>query len=66
MYTPKIGRHVNYIESSGKLRVGTITAVTSNTVVNLRIGHGGETRTAVAKQTAANQTNVWRNTNAYG
>jgi hypothetical protein len=64
-YVPKVGRHVNYLTSAGKLRPATITAVTSNTVVNLRIGRSGETITGAVKQSADNQSNVWRNTDAY-
>lgn len=64
-YTPKVGQHVGYLRSDGKLRSATVTGVTSSTVVNLRVGHGGETYTAVNKQSADNQSGRWRTANAY-
>lgn len=64
-YTPKVGQHVTYLRSDGRIRSATVTAVTSSTVVDLRIGHDGETYTAVAKQSADNQSGRWRTANAY-
>lgn len=64
-YTPKVNQHVRYVTASGKVRPATVTGVTSSTVVNLRVGHSGETHTAVAKQSADNQSGVWRTANAY-
>lgn len=64
-YTPKINRHVTYITAGGKLKPATITAVTSPTVVNLRIMHTAQVLNAIAKENAPNQTNVWRVAKAY-
>lgn len=64
-YTPKVGHHVGYLTSGGKLRPAIVTGVTSATVVDLRVGHHSETYTAVAKQSADNQSGIWRTANAY-
>jgi hypothetical protein len=59
-YTPKIGRHVTYITTTGKRRPATITGVTSATVVDLRIGHFGEVYLGVNKVTDDDQVNRWK------
>jgi hypothetical protein len=61
-WTPKIGRHVTYYGTNRKPRPGTITGVTSNTVVDVRVTHSGETHAAVSKETStpySAQTGVW-------
>jgi len=67
-WKPKIGRHVTYFKvTNRKPKPGVITAVTSDTVVSIRVGHSGEAYASVTKETTANsphyssQTNVWRN-----
>lgn len=64
-YTPKVNQHVSYLTAGGKLRPATITGVTSASVVDLRVGRHAETYTAVAKQSADNQSGVWRLANAF-
>lgn len=64
-FTPKINSHVTYIDAAHKLKPATVTAVTSNTVVDLRIMHTGVTVAGAVKSTGDGQNSVWRNTDAY-
>lgn len=65
-YTPKINHHVTYLKSgTAKPRPATVTAVISATVVDLRVGRHGEVYLAVFKESADNQTGVWRKSNAF-
>lgn len=63
-YTPKVNKHVTYFDTNGKPRPGTIIAVTSATVVDVRIGHSGETHLGISRapidSLAANVVNTWR------
>jgi hypothetical protein len=59
VFTPKVGKHVTYwTATTRKPKSATITAVTSATVLNLRIGRA-QTLVGIVKRTAKNQTNVW-------
>lgn len=58
-FTPKIGRHVTYRLPDGRPRSATIRGVTSNDVIDVRIGHSGEVYTGVSRQTADDQVSVW-------
>lgn len=64
VYTPKINRHVNYFGANCKPRRAIIIAVTSNTVVDVRIGHSGETHLGISRapidSNVANIVNTWR------
>lgn len=69
-YTPRVNDHVTYLNASGVPRPATITAVTSSTVVDLRVVHAGETYVAAPKQSARSNVSgvgvaVWRNTVVY-
>jgi len=57
-FTPKVNKHVTYYDSTTRPRPAIITAVTSATVVDLRVGHG-ETHAAVNKKTAKPFTSGW-------
>jgi hypothetical protein len=62
-YTPKVNGHVTYYNAAGLPRPATITAVTSSTVVNLRISHPStETHAAVSKSLdgSAPRASSWR------
>lgn len=55
---PKVGRHVQVLITGGstiKIRPGVITAVTTpaseTSTINVRIGRGGQTFTAIARRT---------------
>lgn len=59
-WQPKIGRHINYRDATGRWRTGTITAVVDPTHVTFRMGHYGVTKTNIAKLVAHSDTNVWK------
>ena len=58
-FTPKVNRHVTYYDASGKPRNATITAVTSNTVVDLRIDRAS-TIAGATKLSAKPYVSGWR------
>lgn len=62
--TPKVNSHVTYVKSGGKTRTAVVTANASN-VLSLRVGHGSEVYTGVAKESANGQVGVWRRASAY-
>lgn len=63
-YTPKVNKHVTYFDAACKPRPATITGVTSGTVVDVRIGHSGETHAGINRapisSMVANVPNTWR------
>lgn len=63
-YTAKVGHHVTYFTAAGKPQPGIITAVTSNTVVDIRVGHSGVTAAGISRapidSNTANVVNTWR------
>lgn len=63
-YTAKVGHHVTYFNATGKPQPGTITAVTSNTVVDIRVGHSGSVALGISRapidSNAAGVVNTWR------
>lgn len=54
MWRPKVNRHVSYRTSTGRVRPGTITALTPATetepdIVDIRVAHHGETHTGLIR-----------------
>lgn len=64
VFTPKVNKHVTYYDTAGKPRPATIIAVTSATVVDVRVGRSGETHLGISRAPAdssvANVVNTWR------
>lgn len=59
VYTAKINRHVTYFDGNKKPRRAIITAVTSNTVVDLRVGHSGEVHAAATRSISPRTASSW-------
>jgi hypothetical protein len=60
-WSAKVGRHVRYKTAAGRWKPGVITTVTSQTLLNLRIGHApGNTLTGKTRATkGVNQVDRW-------
>lgn len=59
VYTAKIGHHVTYFSAAKRPRPGIITGVTSNTVVDLRVGHAGEVHAGATRSVAPRTASSW-------
>lgn len=59
VYTAKINKHVRYYDANKLPRPGIITAVSSNTVVDIRIGHAGETISAATRSVDPRTASSW-------
>ena len=55
----KVNRTVTYIDSAGSIRPAIITGLGAGNLVNLRVGHHGETYSNVDHITAVTQTGRW-------
>lgn len=61
VYTAKVNGHVTYFDAAKKPRRAIIIAVTSNTIVDLRVGHSGETHLGAARSIAPRTASSWAN-----
>lgn len=55
----KVNRTVTYIDAAGRHRPAIITALGAGNLVNLRVGHHGETYSNVDHISAVTDTDVW-------
>ncbi len=60
-YTARVNHHVTYYDAACKPRPATIIAVTSNTVVNLRVSHNATAYVGIVRAPGNTKVvNTWR------
>ena len=55
----EVNRTCVYVDSTGRLRPGVITALGAGDLVDLRVGHHGETYSAVPLMVNSDDVSVW-------